>query len=444
MSYRNPKYTYISQQPAFDKLQKDITGAALAVAKKKEDAIELERKRGEAIDALGRSASQSYINSKAEYNDVGNQVTQGAVGELFAGSGKRVGEITRLTSGTSPQCKVDGNCNELHEELAALKSGPKQVKAFIEQLSDQLDYQNIRNFDPGQNSRGQLASNILGGKGKFNEANGYKYSLKKSKGNSYDIVFEYTGDDEEGGFYNPSTGAYDKTYPLNSASFSDMDNNNESFFTETPSSADLVQDVLGDTGAGIYSYTDGKRSGKYDVRRYMKDASVENMEAMYDEKNQVIGKKGVIDIGKMKEDNRLMGAIAEQLQGFTGDVNSDIAGEDDGGARAYYNQVLSKRTDMNTFDLDLIKSTLGDMNKDIADLSDDEIRKMFNKEMDVFDEKKNSKKFGYTENLTPKQKKLFNALYTSHILGEIRNEMMLDTASRIYTGTGAGGDVKIY
>ena len=433
MSYRSPKQTYISQQPAYDKLQKDITGAAADIAKKKQDAIETERKRGEELDALGRSASQSYINKKAEYNDVGNQVTQGAVGELFAGSGKRVGEITRLTQGANPQCRVDGNCHELQEELAALNRGPAQIKTFIEQLSDQLDYQNIRNFDTGQNSRGQLASNILAGKGKFNEANGYKYSFKKSKGNSYDIVFEYTGDDEEGGFYNPSTGTYDKTYPLNSASFSDMDKNDESFFTKTPSPIDLAQGALGDAGgAGIYSYTDGKRSGSYDVSKFLADPlSYSSYEISKSNKEGVADTfYGIVDIKKLKEDNRIMGAIASQLSGFTGDANSDIAGEEDGEARAFYNQVLRSQTDFNTFDLDLIKSTMGDLGKDLTGLGDEETRKMFNKEMEIFDSKNETAAFGYRENLTPKQKKLFNALYTSHMLGEIRKEMMKDFESR--------------
>ena len=439
MSYTSPKYTYVSQQPAYDKLQRDIVGAAADIAKKKQDHIDAERKKGEEIDALGRSASQSYIIDKAGYNDVGNQVTKGAVGELFAGTGKRVGEITRLTSGANPQCKIDGNCNELYEELAALKQGPKQVKTFIEQLTDQLDYQNIRNFDPGQNSRGQLASNILGGKGKFNEKNGYKYKLQKGEGNSYDIVFEYTGKDENGGFYNPKTGEHESTYTLNSASFADMAQNDESFFTSTPSEENLAQDILGETGAGIYSYKDGVSSGKYDIKNYMKDTSIENQEAIYNEKNEIIGRRGIVDIGKLKDDTRIMGAIAEQLQGFTGDVNSDIAGEEDGQARAFYNQVLSKRTNMNTFDMDLIKSTMTDLGKDLTDLGDDDIRKMFNEEMEVFDDKKNTKKFGYTGNLTSKQKKLFNALYTSHMLGQVRDIMMEDLDSRVYSGASTGG-----
>ena len=47
MSYTSPKYTYVSQQPAFDKLQKDIVGAAADIAKKKQDHIDAERKKGE-------------------------------------------------------------------------------------------------------------------------------------------------------------------------------------------------------------------------------------------------------------------------------------------------------------------------------------------------------------------------------------------------------------
>ena len=173
----------------------------------------------------------------------------------------------------------------------------------------------------------------------------------------------------------------------------------------------------------------------------MKDFKGESQEGIYNEKNELIGRKGIVDIGKLKADTRIMGAIADQLQGFTGDVNSDIAGEDDGQARAFYNQVLSKRTNMNTFDMDLIKSTMTDLGKDLTDLGDEDIRKMFNEEMEVFDDKKNTKKFGYTQNLTTKQKKLFNALYTSHMLGQVRNVMMEDNNSRVYSGISTGDGI---
>lgn len=96
---------------------------------------------------------------------------------------------------------------------------------------------------------------------------------------------------------------------------------------------------------------------------------------------------------------------------------------------------------MNTFDMDLIKSTMTDLGKDLTDLGDEDIRKMFNEEMEVFDDKKNTKKFGYTQNLTTKQKKLFNALYTSHMLGQVRNVMMEDNNSRVYSGISTGDGI---
>ncbi len=41
MSYTSPKYTYISQQPAFNKLQDDISGATKTIADKKNYAKKL-------------------------------------------------------------------------------------------------------------------------------------------------------------------------------------------------------------------------------------------------------------------------------------------------------------------------------------------------------------------------------------------------------------------
>ena len=139
---------------------------------------------------------------------------------------------------------------------------------------------------------------------------------------------------------------------------------------------------------------------------------------------------GVVSLNKLKGDNRIMGAIASQLELFTGDVNSDIAGEDDGEARSFYNMVLRNQTDLNSFDVNLMKSTLTDVGTDLTDLGDDEVRKLFNETMEVFDENGKTAQWDPHKNLTPKQKKLFNALYTNHMLGQIRDEMMNDFESR--------------
>lgn len=426
MSYRNPKNTYVSSQPAFERMQQQFTQAAATIGSK----IEAERKRGEELAAKGREGSQAYITQAAEYNSVGNQATQGAVGNLFKDSGKRVGEIIRMTQGANPQCKKDGNCEVLQEELAQLQKGPGLVKDFIENLSDQLDYESIKNFDAGQNASGVLASNILAGKSGFNEANGYSYSLQKSEGGSYDIVFK--SDKEE--FYNPETGEYSKELTLNSAAFADMAHNKKSYFASTPTVPGQISSILGDAGgAGIYKYDkDGNRSGTYDVSKFLEDPRLATSYEISPSNKEGTADTyyGVVSLDKLKGDNRIMGAIASQLELFTGDVNSDIAGEDDGEARSFYNMVLRNQTDLNSFDVNLMKSTLTDVGTDLTDLGDDEVRKLFNETMEVFDENGKTAQWDPHKNLTPKQKRLFNALYTNHMLGQIRDEMMNDFESR--------------
>ena len=152
MSYTNPKYTYVSPQPAYDRLQRDVVQATATIA----DKVEKERLQGEKQWELSQGASQDFITNSLSRNDEGTEVTQGAVTKMFEGSGARVGELTMLTRGSNPQCKTDGNCDELNKELASLKQGPAEMKTFIMNLSDQLDYASIQNFDRGQNSRAQL------------------------------------------------------------------------------------------------------------------------------------------------------------------------------------------------------------------------------------------------------------------------------------------------
>ena len=435
MSYTSPKYTYVSSQPAYERMQQQFTQAASTIASK----IETERKRGEELAAKGRAGSQAYINKAAEYNSVGNQATQGAVTKLFEGTGKRVGELIRLTQGTNPQCTTDGNCEELQAELAELQKGPATVKDFITNLSDQLDYEDILNFDEGQNSNGVLASNILGGKSGFNEANGYSYELVNAGGGSYDIVFKSDKDE----FYNPDTGEYSNEFKLNSAAFADMAHNEKSYFASTPTADQQKQEILGEAGgAGIYKYDkDGNKTGTYDVKNYLKDPGARSSYEVSKSNKEGVADTlyGVVDMDKLKADTRIMGAISAQLKNFTGNVNDDIAGIDDGEARAFFNKVLSNQTDMNSFDVELMRSTLSDYGKnlpegttlpDTTDMEDDEIRELFNKTMGVFDENGKQSKFGYREDLSVGQKHLFNALYTNYMLGQIRDEMMQDFDSR--------------
>ncbi len=426
MSYRNPRYTYVSSQPAYERMQQQFTQAAATMSSK----IEAEKKRGEELAAKGRAGSQAYITKAAEYNSVGNQSTRGAVGDLFKDTGARVGELIRLTQGANPQCVKDGNCEALQDELAQLEKGPATIKNFITNLSDQLDYDSIENFYAGQNASGVLASNILSGKSGFNQENGYSYSFEKSGGNSYDIVFK----SKDAEFYDPETGEYSNEMRLNSAAFEDYSHNNKSYFAGTPTVQSQVNSILGDAGgAGIYKYDkDGKRSGTYDISKFLEDPLLATSYEISPSNKEGVADTyyGVVSLSKLKDDNRIMGAISSQLEGFIGDVNSDIAGEDDGEARSFYDMVLRNQTDLNSFDVDLMKSTLTDVGTDITDLGDDEVKKLFTETMQVFDENGKTAQWDPYKSLTTTQKKLFSALYTNHMLGQIRDEMMNDFESR--------------
>ena len=200
MSYRNPKYTYVSQQPAFSQMQQDITGAAKTIADKKAKALEAEKKKGELISKLSSTASAKHVRdtlgaSPDDFTDYG----RGVVENYFKGSGKKVGELTIATQGPNAKCKVDGNCEELQLELAKLQEKPKQVKSMLETLVSELDWQSIENFDESQNPELMAVSSIMQGIGEFAKEP-YGYEMRDGAGGSIDIVFKgpesmFPGDD---------------------------------------------------------------------------------------------------------------------------------------------------------------------------------------------------------------------------------------------------------
>jgi len=197
MSYTSPRYTYISKQSAFDQLRQDATQAGKTIADKQATADRLkraedERKRkiNESRLALGRGATQKYLNSVIE-NSTGNEFEKGAISEYFKGTGKRVGELVMATQGTNPQCEIDGNCDELMEELSRIQALPGQVKTLTENMLDQLDYTDIKNIDPNQPGNYFLAANILKGATGTDPASGYSYSLRTNDKGGTDWVFTF-------------------------------------------------------------------------------------------------------------------------------------------------------------------------------------------------------------------------------------------------------------
>ena len=88
MSYTSPKYTYVSNQPAFDQLRQDAVDATKTLAATKEAAraeerkkLEEEKKKGELLTSKAGDASTAYVRSTLSaspdnFTDFGRGVVQ--------------------------------------------------------------------------------------------------------------------------------------------------------------------------------------------------------------------------------------------------------------------------------------------------------------------------------------------------------------------------------
>ena len=297
MSYTSPKYTYISSQPAFDRLQQDVTGAAKTIADKKALAAkekkaedERQRKINESRLALGRGATQKYLNSVVQ-NSTGGEFEKGAISEYFKGTGKRVGELTMATQGSNPQCEIDGNCDELMEELSRLQALPGQVKTLTENMLDQLDYSDIKNIDPNQPGNYFLAANILKGATGSDPASGYSYSLKTNEKGGTDWVFSFDEAKARESFKDAQPPMSEEEineqieamkfdggateFAINSEGLESASRNGGSLFVDTPVISSEINEVLADTQLfqGIKFDDNGNLvpgTGDFDIERFTK------------------------------------------------------------------------------------------------------------------------------------------------------------------------------
>ena len=297
MSYTSPKYTYISSQPAFDRLQQDVTGAAKTIADKKALAAkekkaedERQRKINESRLALGRGATQKYLNSVVQ-NSTGGEFEKGAISEYFKGTGKRVGELTMATQGSNPQCEIDGTCDQLIEELSRLQALPGQVKTLTENMLDQLDYSDIKNIDPNQPGNYFLAANILKGATGSDPASGYSYSLKTNEKGGTDWVFSFDEAKARESFKDAEPPMSEEEineqieamkfdggateFAINSEGLESASRNGGSLFVDTPVISSEINEVLADTQLfqGIKFDDNGNLvpgTGDFDIERFTK------------------------------------------------------------------------------------------------------------------------------------------------------------------------------
>jgi hypothetical protein len=359
MSYTSPRYTYISKQSAFDQLRQDATQAGKTIADKQATADKLkraedERKRkiNESRLALGRGATQKYLNSVIE-NSTGNEFEKGAISEYFKGTGKRVGELVMATQGTNPQCQIDNNCDELMEELARLQQLPAQVKTLTENMLDQLDYSDIKNIDPNQPGNYFLAANILKGATGTDPASGYSYSLRTNDKGGTDWVFTFDEAKARESFKDaqpPMTeeeineqieamkfdgGATE--FAINSEGLESQTRNGGSLFVDTPEMSSDVNEVYADTQlfGGIKFDDKGNlvpNSGDFDMSRFLK--GVKPYYTFGKDGEKILNYEGVVDKDLIANDAAFNTQIKRKLEEYLKPENS-------GEMTALWNMTLS-------------------------------------------------------------------------------------------------------
>ena len=362
MSYRNPKYTYISSQPAFDKLTDSIVGAAQTISAKKEKALEDDKKKGEALAQAGQGASSAYIRDYIGKNNVGNQNTQGAVTNFFKGKGKLVADLTMATSGANRSCEVDGDCEEKEAELARLQNAPATIQNMMETVLDQLDYESIDNFDASQNPDLVLASNIMSGKPLFGEAQGYSYSLEEGEGGTYDLVFK--GEEFEGGEKRINSAELQTvTGPGQTALLQGTQKASTQQF-EVMKNTEIIQGANYDPKTGAYL-----NGGSFNAADFIKNPpSKEDYKTSTDLKGNVTT-RGVFDENIVKE--RIKTGVAQTLEANfgIGEENSRI---NDGQVRTYWNKVISSKdwakNALNSYDEDELRNVFGDKTSTVEQL----------------------------------------------------------------------------
>jgi len=184
MSYRNPKYTYQSHASYYQNLINAGVKAGADIADQEKD-IQDEKELNQKVNAArveaGRGANQAHVTTGVQSNTYGNEVTKGAIGNFFTGTGGIVGDLTMQTTGPDAPCNRTGNCAQLNARLATLKKAPEHIKEFTETMLAQVNYDDYENFDENQGGNFILAANVLGGKGRFTPAYGYSYDIEENQ-----------------------------------------------------------------------------------------------------------------------------------------------------------------------------------------------------------------------------------------------------------------------
>lgn len=193
MSYRNPKYTYQSHASYYQNLIDAGVKTGLDISEQERENKETKQKVNAARVEAGRGANQTHVTTGVQSNTYGNEVTKGAIGNFFTGTGGLVGDLTMQTTGPDAPCNRAGNCAELNARLATLNKAPEEIKQFTESMLAQVNYDDYENFDENQGGNFILAANVLGSKGQFTPAYGYSYDIEENQIEGEDGEMAYDG-----------------------------------------------------------------------------------------------------------------------------------------------------------------------------------------------------------------------------------------------------------
>ena len=194
MSYRNPKYTYISDAPELQRMQQSMTSSVVAAGKERK-AEEATEKAQKSSDRMNRVAWDDKLLSA---NQNGGEFNKGVLDKTYEGSGKRYAELQRMMK-TGEGCESE-DCIDEEKELSRLKAAPGQTIKMLGNLTSNLDVLKEGNIDKNQPlyARLETAQKIIDGELGYGEKQGYSMEVILDDNGDQQIVFNGPGMGEDG------------------------------------------------------------------------------------------------------------------------------------------------------------------------------------------------------------------------------------------------------
>jgi hypothetical protein len=232
----------------------------------------------------------------------------------------------------------------------------------MENILDQLDYKDIKNFDASQNPDLIAAANVMSGSTGFNEDQGYSYKIEDAGDGSYDLVFK--GEAFEGG---------EKT--INSAQLENITREGGSLFETTQKPSTQQNDVMQNTEIIMNANYDEKtgafqNGGDFNAADFAINQGDGNM-GFYTHTNSkgVDTLHAIIDEDLVKQ--RIKGGVAQALESNFGLGESNNK-PNDGQIRTYWNKVLSSKdwakNSINSYDEQELRDVFGDDESSVEQL----------------------------------------------------------------------------